>query len=172
MNHMKSSVSESHDFDIYSILDRLNKMYEDHAHGDDYSSDILTIVSRLVAAEPPSDDDIDQYLRELDADIDEQTIQNENRSYVLRTAEEHVNGKRNVEYGDPISDFRTTAELWETYLLRTIEHRGVLGIKPHDVAAMMMLLKVSRISWSPEVEDHWIDAAGYAACGYDCTQRQ
>jgi hypothetical protein len=162
-------------FDIYLMLDRLNKMYEDHAYGDQYSTSILSIVSNLITDEQPTDEEIDAYIDGMlsvqePADVD--NSQNENRSYVLRTAEVHVNGERNIDYGDPISDFRTTADLWETYLRRTVECRGSLSLKPHDVAAMMILLKISRISWSPEVEDHWIDAAGYAACGYDCTKRQ
>jgi hypothetical protein len=37
-----------------------------------------------------------------------------------------------------------------------------------DVAIMMNLLKISRLSWSPTKEDHWVDAAGYAACGAEC----
>ena len=50
--------------------------------------------------------------------------------------------------------------MWSAYL-------GV-DIEQHDVAAMMALLKVSRIRWSPTKRDHWQDLAGYAACGWDC----
>lgn len=51
--------------------------------------------------------------------------------------------------------------MWSAYLGRPIA--------PHDVAAMMALLKVSRIAWSPNRADHWLDLAGYAACGFECT---
>jgi hypothetical protein len=34
-----------------------------------------------------------------------------------------------------------------------------------DVAAMMALLKVSRMKTSPEHLDNWDDLAGYAICG-------
>jgi len=37
-----------------------------------------------------------------------------NRSDVLKEAETLVNGDRNDAYGDPIDDFRTTAELTTT----------------------------------------------------------
>jgi hypothetical protein len=37
----------------------------------------------------------------------------------------------------------------------------------HDVAAMMIMIKLSRIAWTPEDIDHWVDIAGYAACGYE-----
>jgi hypothetical protein len=37
----------------------------------------------------------------------------------------------------------------------------------HDVAIMMALLKISRLSWEPTKKDSWVDLAGYAACGYE-----
>jgi len=82
------------------------------------------------------------------------------RAEVLATAEQLINGDRNNQYGDPRQDFKRTAELWQAYL-------GV-PIEPHDVAALMALLKLSRIRWSPNKADSWIDLAGYAACGWDC----
>jgi len=82
------------------------------------------------------------------------------RAEVLLGAEALVNGDRNVQYGDPRADFKRTAAMWGAYL-------GV-EVAPHDVAALMALLKVSRIRWSPEKQDSWIDLAGYAACGWDC----
>jgi len=94
------------------------------------------------------------------------------RSEVVKEADSLVNGDRNVDYGDPIQDFATTAEFWETYLLRIIERRKGLVLKPHDVAVMMQLLKISRTTWSPEKKDHWVDNIGYAACGWDCVTRQ
>ncbi|NBU34871.1 DUF4406 domain-containing protein [bacterium] len=82
------------------------------------------------------------------------------RAEVLLGAEALVNGDRNVQYGDPRADFKRTAAMWGAYL-------GV-EVAPHDVAALMALLKVSRIRWSPQKQDSWIDLAGYAACGWDC----
>lgn len=90
----------------------------------------------------------------------------QNRTHVLSEADRLVNGDRNVDYGDPISDFRTTAEMWSAYLRRRLE--VPVDLQPHDVAAMMMCLKISRISWVHEKEDNWVDLAGYAACGWDC----
>lgn len=86
--------------------------------------------------------------------------QQNTRARILQTAEGLVNGDRNVQYGDPRADFQRTADMWSAYL-------GV-DVAPHDVAALMCLLKVSRIRWSPEKEDSWVDLAGYAACGADC----
>jgi hypothetical protein len=95
-----------------------------------------------------------------------------NRSDVLREAEALVNGDRNDTYGDPIDDFRTTAELWTTYIRRIVDRRESTKLQPHDVASMMLLLKVSRLTWSPEKRDHWVDAIGYASCGWDCVERE
>lgn len=82
-----------------------------------------------------------------------------------------VDGDRNIDYGDPFDDFDTTASFWQTYLSRIVARRGSLFIDAHDVAALMMLLKLSRLSWTPQKRDHWADIAGYAACGWDCVER-
>lgn len=92
------------------------------------------------------------------------------RAAVLAEAGRLVNGERNFDYGDPIADFARTAEFWTTYLSST---RGLASpLDAHDVAALMALLKISRIAWSPDKEDHWVDLAGYAACGADCVARE
>lgn len=96
-----------------------------------------------------------------------------NRTTLLQNANKLVDGIRDANYGDPVDNFQTTAEFWQTYLVRIIDARdGELDLKPHDVAAMMTLLKVARLAWTPDNEDHWTDGAGYMACGWDCTVRQ
>lgn len=86
------------------------------------------------------------------------------RTAMLLEAASLVDGNRNAQYGDPLQDFRRTAGMWSAYF-------GV-EVHPHDVAAAMALLKVSRIRWSPGKRDSWVDLAGYAACGLDCSQRE
>jgi hypothetical protein len=81
------------------------------------------------------------------------------RTECLETAERLVNHDRNSAYDEPSADFRKTAAAWSIY-------KGV-EFDMHDVAAMMILLKLSRISHDPTNADSWIDVAGYAACGYD-----
>ncbi len=83
------------------------------------------------------------------------------RSELLREAETLVNGDRNNSYGPPDQDFQRTADLWTIYL------NGRRIIEAHDVAIMMALLKISRLSWEPTKRDSWVDLAGYAACGYE-----
>lgn len=90
------------------------------------------------------------------------------RTEVLNEANNLINGDRNVDYGDPNDDFRKTAGMWDIYLKSVYEHRDHL--LPHDVAVLMSMLKLSRIAWSPERRDNWVDLAGYAACGWDCVE--
>ncbi len=83
------------------------------------------------------------------------------RTRVLEEANRLIVGDRNNTHGEPTQDFTRTAHMWTTYL------DGRTTIRPWDVAAMMSLLKISRISWSPDHRDNWVDLAGYAACGWE-----
>jgi len=109
------------------------------------------------------------------------------RESILTEALAAVNTERNVDYGDPSADFQRTARYWNEHLCGVLERKlrnapdekleGMLDylvdlIGPEDVAIMMTLLKVSRLSWSPEKRDHWVDIAGYAACGADTMTRR
>jgi hypothetical protein len=79
------------------------------------------------------------------------------RAAVLDTAKSLVISDRNKDYGSPRSNFEQTASLWS-------EYKGV-AFDAHDVAVLMILAKISRLSTSPGKMDNWIDIAGYAACG-------
>lgn len=79
------------------------------------------------------------------------------RAEVLDTAKGYVLKDRNQQYDTPERNFEMIAEMWSAYTGHTY--------RPHDVAVMMIMVKLSRISTSPDVLDHWIDTAGYAACG-------
>lgn len=92
------------------------------------------------------------------------------RGQLLLEAERLINGDRNVQYGAPIDDFSVTAKMWEAYLRRLMETRNldVLMLDPHDVAVLLILVKISRLAQTPEKKDHWADIAGYAGCGWEC----
>jgi Domain of unknown function (DUF6378) len=94
------------------------------------------------------------------------------RARVLQTAESLINGDRNAQYGDPNADFARTAAYWTVHVKSVFERQRLRGeeerIDPHDVAIMMIQLKCSRLAWSPDKEDHWVDIGGYAGCGADC----
>lgn len=90
------------------------------------------------------------------------------RESVLKAALEAVTAARNVSYGEPQDDFACTSELWDSYITRLIQVRGFVNLQPHDISAMMILLKISRLANSPGETDHWVDIAGYAAIGSEC----
>ena len=85
-----------------------------------------------------------------------------NKSEILKTAENIVNGDREKQYGKAEDNFNTIANLWADYLSAKDEPTD---IKPKDVAAMLALLKIARIASGHAKEDNWVDLAGYAACG-------
>ena len=88
----------------------------------------------------------------------------EDRASLLFDAEEAVNQDRNETYDEPTIDLNRIAGAWSWYL-NARNHEYLDG---HDVAAMMILLKLSRTIGSPEHRDSWLDVAGWAACGWDC----
>lgn len=94
------------------------------------------------------------------------------RGSILKETAEIIDGERNVDYGEPYDDFTTTAAFWQTYIERIINRRGSLILEAHDVAAMMMLLKTARLTWTADNKDHWQDAIGYAACGWECVDKE
>jgi hypothetical protein len=79
------------------------------------------------------------------------------RQEILDQAAAIVTMDRNVDYGEPEANFERIAALWSAYLES--------DLLPHDVAVLMILLKVARIAKTPGIQDHWIDIAGYSACG-------
>lgn len=85
------------------------------------------------------------------------------RKEILETAESIVNGEREEQYGTPENNFRTIGKLWEAYL--GAQYMGRIEFEPHDVAAMLALLKIARIAGGQAKDDNWVDLAGYAACG-------
>lgn len=85
------------------------------------------------------------------------------RRRVLSEAEKCVCGQREQDYGTPEDSFNIIADLWAVYL----KGCGVSidFLESHDVAIMMALLKISRISENPQHMDNWVDGCGYFACG-------
>ena len=79
------------------------------------------------------------------------------RKRVLSEAEKCVCGQREKDYGTPEDNFGRIAEFWTTYM--GVEFGTV------DVAIMMALLKIARISENMQHMDSWVDGCGYLACG-------
>lgn len=86
------------------------------------------------------------------------------RSELLDAALGAVTVERAGQYGELEDNFGRIAALWTAYLGPRIG----AALSPEDVASMMVLLKVARITGAPvdaDTSDSWVDIAGYAACG-------
>lgn len=83
---------------------------------------------------------------------------------ILEEAKNIVCGEREKEYGETIRNFTHISNMWTAYLRHPIT--------AIDVANMMILLKVARLKSSPSHKDSWVDVAGYAACGAECSDNE
>lgn len=81
------------------------------------------------------------------------------RQRVLREAEKCVCEHREQDYGTPEDSLQKIGTFWTAYLNYAVK------IDAEDVAAMMALLKIARISENPQHMDSWVDGCGYFACG-------
>jgi hypothetical protein len=81
------------------------------------------------------------------------------RAEILDTAKEYVTKDRAATHGEAEDNFRCIAALWNAYL------EPEAPITATDVAVMMTLLKIARISSNETNADNWVDGAGYLACG-------
>lgn len=70
---------------------------------------------------------------------------------------------RGLNYGSPEDNFIRIANLWTTHVRNRYGISAILDA--HDVALMLLLMKVARLENCPTHEDSWVDIAGYAACG-------
>jgi hypothetical protein len=89
------------------------------------------------------------------------------RDEILETAAELISGDRQETYGSAYDSHARIADMWAAYLNGVMKRQRSMGyhtirLCPTDVAAMMVLMKVSR-SVNSEHADNWIDIAGYAA---------
>lgn len=88
------------------------------------------------------------------------------RERCLNDAKKCVCGDRDKQYGCPEDNFTLIADLWTTYLHEHM-YDPKCELQPVDVANMMCLFKLGRITTSPNggTYDSYVDLAGYAACG-------
>lgn len=85
------------------------------------------------------------------------------REELLDEAKEIVTKHRQSAYGTPEDNFAKIGLAWTAYLEGRKDPRQ--AIAAHDVANMMILLKVIRSQNDPGKTDNYLDIAGYAACG-------
>ena len=73
----------------------------------------------------------------------------------LKTALKLLEGKREHEYGNKKENHENIANLWSAYL----DH----NVSAHDVAILMLLLKIARAKIGNPSVDTYIDMVGYSA---------
>ena len=73
----------------------------------------------------------------------------------LKIAASLVSGDRKEKHGDMFDSHDLVAKFWSVYLGKAIE--------AHDVACLMILLKIARTQCGETNPDDYVDAAGYAA---------
>lgn len=90
------------------------------------------------------------------------------REQLLDDAQQLIAGHRDKEYGSPTDNFARAAQT-----LSALGYRAPHGgdILPHDVAIMMLAVKLCRLAFDPANQDTWMDVAGYAGCGWECAPR-
>jgi hypothetical protein len=98
-------------------------------------------------------------------ELDEPATVSSPRASILDEAKSLVTGDRNSAYGPPSADFQRSADAANAYGYRGPDGRSLAA---HDIAILVSLVKISRLMWTPEKRDSWVDVAGYAACGYEC----
>lgn len=89
---------------------------------------------------------------------------------ICEQASKIISGERQGQYGAPEDSFAVIAKFWNVYLdardVRDSEgHRINAPIVANDVANMMALMKIARISNGVFKEDSYVDAIGYLAIG-------
>jgi len=87
-----------------------------------------------------------------------------NRNECLDAAKAATTKERQIDYGTPEDNFTDIAEMWRIYFVNR-----QFNPQPHDVAAMLIMVKLCRIKTSSKKDDNWVDIAGYAACGAEVT---
>jgi hypothetical protein len=80
------------------------------------------------------------------------------KSPTLEKADACINGERQDQYGNPEYSFALIAAYWTDYL-----DNDAVTIEAHDVAIMMALFKIARMSGQKWAPDNVVDACGYLA---------
>ena len=86
------------------------------------------------------------------------------RNDILEFAGCLINGSREQSYGHPGESFARIAKMWSIVVGKDLDCT--------DVALMLALLKVSRLSNDRTHLDSWVDLAGYAALGGELATMQ
>ncbi|WP_435075929.1 DUF6378 domain-containing protein [Halococcus sp. AFM35] len=114
-----------------------------------------------------TDDDAHEKLRAIAKRAHGQTADESDsvgRTDALDGAKETVGG-RDGSHGEPEDNFGRIATMWSAYL-------GDRDVKPHEVADMMVALKLCRIASGHPDHDHHVDICGYGTLGAHLAGRE
>jgi len=81
------------------------------------------------------------------------------RGDVPLEAADLIDGDRNQEYGDPREMHQRAADIFNAY-------RGAM-LTAHDVAMLLLSVKLARLSHTPDHRDSYVDICGYAGIAYE-----
>jgi hypothetical protein len=74
---------------------------------------------------------------------------------ILKEADKLIEGDRHKDYGDKVKNHNNIAKLWSAY--------KDVKITAHDVAVMMVLLKIARTKLGEISKDTYVDMSAYGA---------
>lgn len=95
------------------------------------------------------------------------------RGKILLKALDIINGERQDTYGKPEDSFKLIGEYWSNYLIANgWGSCDRLSITPREVAEMMMLFKIARMSGQKPNLDNYLDLVGYAGIASDMLEEK
>lgn len=91
----------------------------------------------------------------------------------MRKALDIINGERQDKYGNPEDSFALIGKYWTEFL----KANGVIAcdqvnISNKEVAEMMMLFKIARMSGQKPSLDNYLDLVGYAWIAADMVEEE
>lgn len=92
------------------------------------------------------------------------------RKEVLEKADKYINGDRAKDYGNAFENFTRISEGWQLIIREANATSGY--VTPRHVALLMIWLKMARLLHDLDNDDSWVDIAGYAALGAECTDNE
>jgi len=116
----------------------------------------------------PEDDAVDSHNRDWKP---EENTEKKERGKILRKALDIINGERQDQYGKPEDSFALIGKYWTEFL----KANGVIAcdkvnISNKEVAEMMMLFKIARMSGQKPSLDNYLDLVGYAGIAADMVE--
>ena len=106
----------------------------------------------------------------LKKEVEEQApADNQTRGEVLKEALKTINGERQDVYGNPEDSFKLIGEYWSSYLKANGMIVEEFVISPREVAEMLALFKIARMSGQKPAIDNYVDASGYLGLAGDMT---